>query len=98
MQRYAGDYDVARMTSTIPYPYEDGMAEAWIATHAKERTELDILTWALERRAEAGLAGAASLTMKANTESAELGYWIAKPLWERGYGHGSGESAGRLRI
>ena len=52
MQRYAGDYDVARMTTTIPYPYEDGMAEAWIATHAKERTEQNILTWAIELREE----------------------------------------------
>lgn len=85
VQRYAGDYDVARMTSTIPYPYEDGMAEAWIATHPMERAEQHTLTWAIELPSKARLAGAVSLTVKTNTESAELGYWIAKPYWGRGY-------------
>jgi ribosomal-protein-alanine N-acetyltransferase len=85
VQRYAGDYDVARMTSTIPFPYEDGMAEAWIATHPTERAEQDTLTWAVERQDEAGIIGAASLTVHTSTESAELGYWIAKPQWGHGF-------------
>jgi hypothetical protein len=32
LQRLAGEWEVARMMLFVPYPYEDGMAEEWIAT------------------------------------------------------------------
>ena len=38
VQRQAGNRAVADTTLNIPYPYEEGMAEAWIGTH-KERFE-----------------------------------------------------------
>ena len=33
VQRLAGVPEVALTTQNIPFPYEDGMAEAWIRTH-----------------------------------------------------------------
>ena len=30
----AGAHELARTTLSVPHPYEDGMAEAWIGTHA----------------------------------------------------------------
>jgi hypothetical protein len=33
IQELAGDRDIASTTLRIPHPYEDGMAEAWIASH-----------------------------------------------------------------
>jgi ribosomal-protein-alanine N-acetyltransferase len=30
---YAGDWDIARMTSNIPHPYELSMAEEWVSGH-----------------------------------------------------------------
>jgi ribosomal-protein-alanine N-acetyltransferase len=85
IQRFAGDYDVARMTTTIPHPYEDGMAEEWIGTHSGERERGDGLVWAIEPQAASGLAGAIGVTVKPEREAAELGYWIAKPAWGQGY-------------
>lgn len=85
VQRYVGEYDVARMTSTIPYPYEDGIAEEWIASHAKERAQENTLTWAVELVEEGRLAGAAGLRVESESQAAEAGYWIGRPFWNRGY-------------
>lgn len=85
VQRYAGDYDVARMTLSIPHPYEEGMAEEWIGTHASRRQQGKELTWAIEERDTSRLVGAIGMTLDAANEAAEIGYWIAKPYWGRNY-------------
>ncbi len=33
VQRLAGDFEIADTIFTIPHPYEDGVAEEWIARH-----------------------------------------------------------------
>ena len=35
VQRVAGDREIAATTLMVPHPYEDGLAEKWIATHAE---------------------------------------------------------------
>ena len=39
VQELAGDPYIAETTLYIPYPYEDGMAEAWIKTHSHQFDE-----------------------------------------------------------
>ena len=85
IQRYAGDYDVARMTTSIPYPYEDGMAEEWLARQAAAREQGDELVWAIELLEGSSLIGAIGITGRPEVEAAEMGYWIAKPHWGQGY-------------
>ncbi|HEV2734455.1 MAG TPA: hypothetical protein VGV85_06430, partial [Longimicrobiaceae bacterium] len=48
VRRLAGAREVAATTLTIPHPYEDGMAEAWIRGHAagweqRKRLSLSVL-------------------------------------------------------
>lgn len=73
----AGDLDVARMTARIPYPYLPEQALSWIETLA----EGEFVRGIFARRR---LVGACGYT-RAGNGSAELGYWIGKPYWGRGY-------------
>jgi RimJ/RimL family protein N-acetyltransferase len=75
----AGDFDVACMTGTIPHPYSEQMAAEWIAG-ALEGEEG--VVFMIER--QEGLIGCTGYRAMA-ADYAELGYWIGKPYWGRGY-------------
>jgi [ribosomal protein S5]-alanine N-acetyltransferase len=81
VQRLAGDRAVAAGTLTIPHPYPDGAAEAWIASHEGR----DAAPFAIERRDDEALLGAVGLDVEPDHSRAELGYWIGKPYWGNGY-------------
>jgi RimJ/RimL family protein N-acetyltransferase len=85
VQRMAGDRDVARTTLNIPHPYEPGMAEAWIATHAESWVRGTALVCAIVRREDNRLVGATGLTLFLDHRRAELGYWIGREHWGNGY-------------
>ena len=84
VQRLAGDREVAATAMTIPHPYEDGVAEAWIETRAPKWEAREALVLAVTSEAE-GLVGTMSLQLKLAHRRAELGYWIGVPFWNRGY-------------
>ena len=84
VQHLAGDREVASTTLNIPHPYEDGMAEEWIASHVPRWEALDFLALAVTH-AEDGLVGVVSLDLSMAHRRAELGYWIGVPFWNRGY-------------
>jgi RimJ/RimL family protein N-acetyltransferase len=88
VMRLAGDRDVASTTATIPHPYPNGMAEAWIASHGVKLEAGTDVVYAITLPREEGdtlLVGAIGLILDASERSAEMGYWIGKPYWGRGY-------------
>ena len=95
VQRLAGDREVASTTLTIPHPYEDGMAEAWIEGRASDWAEKKALTLAVTTEAD-GLVGAMGLHLELEHLRAELGYWIGVPFWNRGYATEAGEAVIRF--
>jgi RimJ/RimL family protein N-acetyltransferase len=84
VQRLAGAAQVADTTLNIPHPYEDGMAEAWIATHAGAFAQRESVVFAIALPTEP-LIGAISLRLELHHRRAELGYWIGLPFWGHGY-------------
>lgn len=84
VQRLAGAREVADNTLTIPHPYPDGAAEAWIATHVPAYRRGELVIFAIASPEE-GLVGAIGLNLEADAGVAELGYWIGVPFWGRGY-------------
>jgi len=79
----AGDRDVAEKTALIPHPYPAGAAQAWIATHEAERAAGREYSYAIT---ETGgpLLGAISLRPRPG-ERENVGYWIGRRYWGRGY-------------
>ncbi len=47
VQRLAGAIEVAQNTCSIPHPYPDGAAEAWIGTHQKAFDSGHAVHWAV---------------------------------------------------
>lgn len=85
VQELAGDWAIADTTACIPHPYEDGMAEAWIASHEEELATGTGAPFAITDTRDGTLIGAISLMRIAAGHKAELGYWIGKPYWSCGY-------------
>lgn len=81
----AGDRAVADTTTNVPHPYLDGMAERWIGSHDGLWREGRSLVFAIVRTKDDLLIGAVGLTLNPVHDRAELGYWIGRPFWDRGY-------------
>jgi len=85
VQSLAGDRAIADTTLGIPHPYEDGMAEDWISRHQASFDEGKGVHFAVTEKSGKALVGAVSLMFIVNGHRAELGYWIGKLYWNKGY-------------
>jgi RimJ/RimL family protein N-acetyltransferase len=82
VQLLAGERAVAELTALIPHPYPDGAAETWIDGQAKAWSAGKEYTYAID--ADSVLVGVVDLRPAA-AERENLGYWIGRPYWGRGY-------------
>lgn len=96
VRRLAGDFEIARMTLAVPHPYEEGMAEAWIGTHAPDFAAGRNATWAVTRREDSPLVGAITLTIQQTDGRAMLGYWVGREYWGNGYATEAGREVVRF--
>ena len=69
---------------TVPHPYEDGVAQEWIASHGPAYEKGERIVFALASPS-LGLIGAMGLILDLPHQRAELGYWIGQPYWNQGY-------------
>jgi [ribosomal protein S5]-alanine N-acetyltransferase len=92
VQQFAGDREVAASTINVPHPYPDGAAEMWINSHAALWAERQGMTLAVAERPGGALVGAIGLIIAAADRRAELGYWIGRPYWNRGYATEAGRA------
>jgi RimJ/RimL family protein N-acetyltransferase len=76
----ANDINVSGMTGNIPYPYGLADAEAFIARAQSTDWGCEA-RWVVEHAAFGVVGG---LGLKAG-ERPELGFWLGRPFWNRGY-------------
>lgn len=87
VQALAGDPRVSDTTTTIPHPYPDGAAEAWISAHPGLFAAGTGVFYAVTLREGGTLVGTVSLRdISARHARAELGYWTGTAFWGRGHG------------
>lgn len=79
------DAEVAAGTLRIPHPYPKGAARPWIEAQAESYRAGKSLTWAVVTAAGDQLLGAISLRLTPAHHRAEIGYWIARAAWGKGY-------------
>jgi len=78
----AADYDICSMTTRMPWPYRPSDARGFVErTQAQDRRRDN--TFAIEHEDE-GVVGVIGLFTPPG-EPLELGYWIGRPYWGRGF-------------
>lgn len=84
VQRLCGDHAVAA-TTLLPYPYPEGLAEIWIASLSEGIERGDAAGFAVTLAREKRLIGGVRLQIDPVHVRGELGFWIARSCWGRGY-------------
>jgi len=100
LHRLVNDWDVAKSLARVPFPYPRDLADEWIASTHTQMAEGRAWHLAITGLEHAGtpeekevLVGCVGLTLDAEGEAAELGYWVGRRFW----GHGvAPEAAGRI--
>lgn len=85
VHRLLGSPDIARTTLNLPYPYPDGAAGAWIATHAEQVEQGEGVNWAITHKEDDAIMGTISLGFAMKHARGSLGYWLGVPFWNHGY-------------
>ncbi len=80
VQRLAGDEAISRDALNIPYPFLDGMAEAWISG-----IDDDSAVFAITLLSNSRFIGIAGLTVHKTDSKAEIAYWIGREFWGSGF-------------
>lgn len=85
VSQLAGDYDVSCMVTCIPHPYPPEAAEGWILLQERGRRCRADYPFAIDAGDGIGLVGAVGLHCTGMAGEYELGYWLGKAYWGRGY-------------
>jgi RimJ/RimL family protein N-acetyltransferase len=83
---YLNDRDIYDRTLRIPFPYSQANAEEWLV-HVVKITEQQgrPVHWAIRSSDESLIGGCGFDGFQVGkSHRAEIGYWLAKPCWNRG--------------
>jgi len=79
-------------TTRVSYPYKLGYAKEWIQTHEKSFKQGEGVIYAIRNHDKLSLIGCISLIIDPKNDIGELGYWIRKEEWNKGYCTEAGKS------
>lgn len=82
---YAGNKDVAKTALNIPHPYEEKDALFWIDMAQRGFEDKTQYIFGISLNETHEFVGGISLRVDSKYDRGELGYWIAKKYWNKGY-------------
>ncbi|OMF29808.1 GNAT family N-acetyltransferase [Paenibacillus sp. FSL H8-0548] len=85
LERLINDYDVARTTLNIPYPYPKGGALSFIRHRAEVLRDGAGYSFGIINKETNGFMGTIGMQLDNHNNRAELGYWLGKPFWNQGF-------------
>jgi len=85
MHKLAGDPAVSGTDMYLPYPLDYNRVKEWIPTHPYERRTKGNLYFVMEDNIDKRMIGSISLSIDQDHQRAELGAWLGKAYWCRGY-------------
>ncbi|MCG8440412.1 MAG: GNAT family N-acetyltransferase [Caulobacterales bacterium] len=92
LAKLANDPAIAGMTQMIPHPYPPEAVEGWILIQKVRRLARREFVFAIEADWE-GVVGTIGVFKRHARADWELGYWIGRPYWGRGYATEAVEAA-----
>jgi ribosomal-protein-alanine N-acetyltransferase len=85
VQAHCSDYSIYATTLQMPKPYTLADAEWWINSHSENIKNNSQVNYALIEPKSQLLVGTVGLTISNKNNNAEMGYWIGKAHWNKGY-------------
>ncbi len=82
--RYASEWDICRMTGSIPYPFPVISAEFKIMHMMSQKRRGLALPYAITLDG-GDIIGIMDLFRRHRNADYELGYWVGRPFWGQGY-------------
>lgn len=84
LQKLINDQYIASTTFNLPYPYGLEDAIEWLAKREEDYKETGSPQFAITFKNEEFIGGI-GLRVNKQHENGEIGYWIGKPYWGKGY-------------
>jgi len=82
---YAGNIKIVENTRTMPHPYFEEDAIAWINMANEGFKNCNNYIFAMRFKESLAFIGGIGLTLDQKNNRAELGYWLAEQFWNSGY-------------
>lgn len=82
---YANNKNITDNTRSMPFPYSEENATAWISILDKAFENKDQFAFAIRQKTDLKFIGGIGLTIDLSNNRAELGYWLAEPFWNQGF-------------
>lgn len=86
VEKYASDEQVAKTTLNIPIPYPKGSAKSFLADCIKSKQAGKLAISAVTLKSTKELIGLINISINNRYNRGELGYWIGRAFWGKGYG------------
>ena len=87
---FGGDEEVTRWTAAIPHPFSEADGRAYIEASRRENR----LVFAVEEIASSDFIGCIQIDAEAGI--GDIGYWVARPHWGKGYAEEAAKRITRL--